>query len=58
MLNCLAFFVQFLVERHLPALSSLANLRELSLRGAASIKGTGLARLSGLSHLQVKVYIA
>ena len=55
-LSCLALFVQdFLWDRRLQALSSLINLRELSLSGAWCIDGTGLAYLTGLSNLQVRL---
>ncbi len=49
--------VQFLLDNELEALRSLVSLRELSLRGAATISGTGLAHLKGLSHLQVRLCI-
>ncbi len=57
-LSSLTFSVQWMKDSQLEPLSSLVNLRELSLRGAVSINGTGLAYLSGLSHLQVRDYIS
>ena len=48
-------YVQFLVDKDLDPLSCLVNLRELSLSGAISISGTGLACLQGLSRLQVSL---
>ena len=53
--QALGFSVQFLLDRDLESLSSLVQLRELSLCAAHSITGAGLAYLNGLSHLQVRV---
>ena len=44
---------QSLIDRDLHRLSSLSNLRELSLRGDNTLNGIGLTALRAFRHLQV-----